>query len=364
MRCNLVLALVAIFLCSAVVAKGKQASNPASPSETSNNSAATDPARVCAKPGDAPQAAATLVNLNQSSSPARADSASSPDVAGAAPVEVHLDQDLKTLEQHQSELAQCVVTLDSQALEENPQGACLGELLLNFEVRHHDDFERDVPIGRLAGNTAFFYESGMTIDADGAPNAYHPDNLGLDDLSNAGAPGRWEGLAKDPDGEPYIQGPDDPYPGYYVSATALADRSKPANDPARYVDASKIPFVVLPGGMARGLGARPGDFAAVFNQRNGKSSFAIFGDVGPYDHIGEGSVALAENLGIRSDARNGGARRGILYLVFPGSGNGRPRSIEEINDQGQKLLQGWEESIATAACMDPHLTPATSAGGN
>jgi hypothetical protein len=214
----------------------------------------------------------------------------------------------------------------------------------------------------MSGNSAFFYESGMTIDADGAPNAYHPDNTGLDDLANAGTPGRWEGLAKDAEGEPFIQGPGDPYPGYYVSATALADRSKPVNDPTRYVDASRIPFVVLPGGMARQLGARPGDFAAVFNQRNGRSSYAIFGDVGPYDRIGEGSVALAENLGIRSDARNGGARRGILYLVFPGSGNGRPRTIEEINTEGQKLLQAWEDSISPVDCSAQ--LPARTREGN
>jgi hypothetical protein len=229
-------------------------------------------------------------------------------------------------------------------------------------MRHDGEPERDIPIGRLPGSPAFFYESGMTIDADGAPNAYHPDNSGLDDLANAGTPGRWEGLAKDADGEPFIQGPDDPFPGYYVSATALADRSKPVNDPTRYVDASKIPFVVLPGGMARQLGARPGDFAAVFNQRNAKSSFAIFGDVGPYDRIGEGSMALAENLGIRSDARNGGARRGILYLVFPGSGNGRPRTIEEINAEGQKLLQAWENSISPVACTVQQ--PARALEGN
>jgi hypothetical protein len=34
---------------------------------------------------------------------------------------------------------------------------------------------------------AFFYESGLAIDADGAPRAYHPnDRLGLDSLANAG----------------------------------------------------------------------------------------------------------------------------------------------------------------------------------
>jgi hypothetical protein len=102
--------------------------------------------------------------------------------------------------------------------------------------------------------------------------------------------------------------------------------------------------------MARQLGARVGDFAVVFNERNGKISYAIFGDVGPHDRIGEGSVALAENLGIRSDARNGGARRGVVYLVFPGSGNGRPRAIEEINAEGQRLVQEWEASIWTNPC--------------
>jgi hypothetical protein len=39
-----------------------------------------------------------------------------------------------------------------------------------------------------SGQTAFFYQSKMSIDADGAPNAYHPDNIGLDDLKNAGYP--------------------------------------------------------------------------------------------------------------------------------------------------------------------------------
>lgn len=270
----------------------------------------------------------------------------------ATPATVNFDRDLKLLRQRQTELAQCIATSDPMAGQPDWPPLCAAELLMNFEMRHDGEIERDVPIGRLPGTSAFFYESGMTIDADGAPNAYHPDNLGLDDLANAGAPGNWPGLAKDADGEPYVQGPDDPFPGYYVSETALADRSKPLNDPTRYVDASKIPFVVLPGGTARGLGARPGDFAVVFNPRNGKSSYAIFGDVGPFDRIGEGSMALAENLGIRSDARNGGARRGILYLVFPGSGNGRPRTNEEISAEGQRLLLDWENAAWPVVCAE------------
>ena len=268
------------------------------------------------------------------------------------PSAIDLAGDLKFLGERQSALADCILAIDMRVPAQDSSGACSGELLLNFAMRHDGEPERDIPIGRLAGTSAFFYESGMTIDADGAPNAYHPENTGLDDLANAGAPGRWEGLAKDGDGEPFIQGANDPFPGYYVSSTALADHSKAVNDPARYVDASKIPFIVLPGGMARQIGARTGDFAVVFNQRNGKSSFAIFGDVGPVDRIGEGSVALAENLGIHSDARNGGAHRGVIYLVFPGSGDGRPRTIEEINGEGGKLLQAWESAHSQNACSD------------
>jgi hypothetical protein len=75
---------------------------------------------------------------------------------------------------------------------------------------------------------------------------------------------------------------------------------------------------VLPNDLAERAGARLGDFAVVMNLRNGKSSYAIYADIGT---MGEGSIALADNLGIWSDARRGGQSDGILYLVFPGSGN-------------------------------------------
>jgi len=350
MRCNLILFAAALFVCSSVAARGKSAS-VAQGSPQAGNSTSENSSSDCSVPLDPPGTENQSTGGDQRASQSPSHQVSDSEAKNTDPVVVHLEQDLKTLGHRLTGLAQCIVAAaDRQEPSQDSQGACLGELLVKFEMRHNGDLERDIPIGRLQGTSAFFYESGMTIDADGAPNAYHPDNTGLDDLRNAGAPGSWEGLAKDAEGEPYIQGPNDPFPGYYVSETALADRSKPVNDPTRYVDASKIPFVVLPGGMARQLGARPGDFAAVFNQRNGMTSYAIFGDVGPYDRIGEGSVALAENLGIRSDARNGGARGGIVFLVFPGSGNGRPRTIEEINSEGQKLLQGWESSMLLNAC--------------
>ena len=148
-------------------------------------------------------------------------------------------------------------------------------LLVNFQdSRRSDGPIREVPIWNLPDTSAFFFSAGMTIDADGSPNAYSPDNTGLDDLVNAGAPGHWDGVIQDEKGDPIIQGPEDPFPGFFVSCTSLVDRSKKRSDPTRYVDASKIPYVVLPGGLARDTGARLGDFAVVVNVREHKIAYA------------------------------------------------------------------------------------------
>jgi hypothetical protein len=340
--------ITGLILCSGMFARAQQTSSvPAQP----GNQSAPNPAQDCSVYFDAARGAMQNVERDRRALAAHTDSSGAPQSNGAALLPFDLRQDLTILQQKEAALSICALERDGSSAAQTSSSGCTNEQLLSFQMNHEGEEEREIPIWHVPGDTAFYYEAGMTIDADGAPNAYHPENIGLDDLSNAGSPGNWYGLAKDADGEPFIQGPDDPFPGYYVSATALADRTKAVNDPSRYVDASKIPFIVLPGAMARQIGARPGDFAVAFNQRNGKSSYAIFGDVGPSDRIGEGSMALAENLGIRSDARNGGARRGILFLVFPGSGNGRPRPIEEINAESEKLLQAWGGTSQLSACM-------------
>ena len=336
-----------MLLCSSIFARPQQPSSIPAQAQTQGS---PNPSDDCSSYFDAAREAMRTVERDRRALAAQSDSGGAQQMNGAAPFPVDLQQDMAILEQRETALNKCTLGRNGLSATLGTPGGCSNEQLLSFQMNHEGEEEREIPIWHVPGDTAFFYESGMTIDADGAPNAYHPDNIGLDDLSNAGSPGNWQGLAKNENGEPFVQGPDDPFPGYYVSATALADRTKPVNDPTRYVDASKIPFIVLPGAMARQIGARPGDFAVAFNRRNGQSSYAIFGDVGPSDRIGEGSVALAENLGIRSDARNGGARRGILFLVFPGSGNGRPRTIEEINSESEKLLQAWGGTSQLAAC--------------
>jgi hypothetical protein len=218
-------------------------------------------------------------------------------------------------------------------------------------------------LGKVAGLQVWQFRSsgavgflaGMAIDADGAPNAYHPDSRkGLDHLSNAGRPGHWWGLVTDttqPNGKPIVQGKHDPFPGFYVSKTSLEDRRKPTSDPSRYVDSSSIPYIVLPAKRVRSWKIALGDFAVVKNMANGKTSFAIFADLGPANKLGEGSIALAKALGIPSNPRTGGTSAKIAYIVFPHSGIRAHVSIDEINRRGKKLFTNWGSHSRLRRCF-------------
>ena len=143
----------------------------------------------------------------------------------------------------------------------------------------------------------------MDVDVDGAPRAYGPPGSNaLDYLHNAhkhGQPGApvVGYLTEDaPPHRPVVQGPQDPAPGYYVSQTAYEDESvENERDPRRYVDATKINYVVL-GKKARRMGARLGDFVVVYSRRTHRSVFGIVGDDG--NPTGdEGSLHLLQALG-------------------------------------------------------------------
>lgn len=228
----------------------------------------------------------------------------------------------------------------------------------NILAWHRDQkYPHEVPIWRFTDDDAFFFVSGMTIDADGAPNAYHPDDTGLDELANAGSPAHWDGIITDRDGNPLIQNESDPFPGHYISCTSLVDESKQFTDPTRYVDATTIPYIAFPKEIADRGGMRLGDFAFVTNLRNGRSSFAIYADIGT---LGEGSVELADALGIPSDARDGGQSDGILYVLFPGSGNLRPRTMGEIESEGETLLSHWDGIKKLSSCSETAVGSAAS----
>jgi hypothetical protein len=74
-----------------------------------------------------------------------------------------------------------------------------------------------------------------------------------------------------------------------------------------------------------------------------KMVFAIFGDTGPPDIIGEGSYRLAEVLGIPPSAVNGGVLgRTVTFIAF--TGNSKPANIEnqaQVDALGQTLLTAF-----------------------
>jgi hypothetical protein len=141
------------------------------------------------------------------------------------------------------------------------------------------------------------------VDVDGAPNAYgppgsHPLDTAHDAHYRGNPRAEVVGYLTDDDHPnlPILQGPHDPCPGYYISQTAFTDpaRTDP-RDPLRYVDATRINYVVL-GNAARRRGARVGDFVAVYSRHTHRAVFAIVGDDGNPSGD-EGSLHLLQALG-------------------------------------------------------------------
>ncbi len=202
---------------------------------------------------------------------------------------------------------------------------------------------------------AFYFLSGMSIDADGSPRAYHPEDTGLDALQHAGKAGHWWGIATYTDslGQeiPYVQDSLDPYPGYYVSTTSLTDARYREWDPRKYVNSEKIPYIVLPARLAQATGTRLGDLAYVYNRANGKSTAAIYADTGPAGKLGEGSIYLAKQLGIDANPRRGGTEENVVYVVFPGSGNRQPRLYDEMKKEVEQFLRKEEIKEFFKTCL-------------
>lgn len=211
---------------------------------------------------------------------------------------------------------------------------------------------------KLPGKKGFWFTSGMTIDADGSPRAFHPvSDLGLDDLANAGKKGNWWGIMTSNGetwGKPIVQGSTDPAPGFYISQTGLEDTTKAERDPRRYVDAEKVPYVVLSGTSKQNFGAVFGDYMVVYNKENAKYTFGMYGDNWPTLKIGEGSIALAKELDINPDPRNGGVEDPtVVYLVFPRS-RSKPWTAEETVAQmrasAEAEFQIWGGLSQLTAC--------------
>jgi hypothetical protein len=168
------------------------------------------------------------------------------------------------------------------------------------------------------------YKAKMAIDADGHPCAYGPNDSGLDYTANAGYPGNWWGVVTDVNGNPIIQGPSDPCPGMYVSTTSLYNSTYAITNPNRYVHSGNVPYYVVPNSLKTMSGLYMGDVGYIYNTQNGLGSFAILADIGPSGKLGEGSMQLAQRLGINPNPKTGGTSSPIIYyILFPNSGFGQ-----------------------------------------
>ncbi len=196
-------------------------------------------------------------------------------------------------------------------------------------------------VRKTDGSAYAFKLTSIAIDADGAPNAYHPDDVangckksavykGLDCPQNAGYPNdtkSWPGVIVADPNDPskgYVQPATSACPGFFVAETSLSDHTKSRTDTARYVDARNVPYFVFPGKFLAVVGTgRMGDFGMAKNLATGAVSPFIVADVGQASAVlGEMSIALVAALGgANPNARTGtGAPKGdIAIIIFPNS---------------------------------------------
>ncbi|SPF02746.1 glycoside hydrolase family 75 protein [Streptomyces sp. MA5143a] len=152
----------------------------------------------------------------------------------------------------------------------------------------------DIPVCGIDG--AVFWKADMDIDCDGRPSARC--NRATD---------------------PWFQ----PTTSYHQSD-------------GRYLNAAALPFIVLPAPSSlwdyRKHDIKGGSVAAVVH--GDRVQYAVVGDNGPRNIIGEASYATAEGLGIRPDPTTGGVPSGVTYIVFEGT------KVSPIEDHKAAVEQG------------------------
>jgi hypothetical protein len=102
------------------------------------------------------------------------------------------------------------------------------------------------------------------------------------------------------------------------------------------LNAATLPYVVVPSPSGtwdyRNFGVQGGGIVAVIY--NNQIEYAVVGDTGPTDIIGEASYATAQHLGINPDPSNGGTDSGVTYIVFKNS------QISPIEDHAKAVSTG------------------------
>ncbi|WP_328557185.1 glycoside hydrolase family 75 protein [Streptomyces sp. NBC_00358] len=163
-------------------------------------------------------------------------------------------------------------------------GGCVA--VSNGRYRSDDGTRAEIPV--CGAQDAVFWKADMDIDCDGRPG-------------------------------PLCNSRTDPL---FSESTAFQQSD------GRYLSAETLPYIVVPAPSDvwnyRDHGIGPGSVAAVIYRD--RVQYAVVGDTGPQDIIGEASYAVAAALGIRPDPRGGGTPSGVTYIVFK---NSRMSPIED-----------------------------------
>jgi hypothetical protein len=149
--------------------------------------------------------------------------------------------------------------------------------------------------------------------------------------------------------------------GFYVSQVARAmDSTKPVCDPDHWVDALRIPAIVLPiDNRMTATGVKLHDLA-IIRLPNGTRVGAIVGDTNP-NKIGEATVIANMRLrGMTAPPANYRATvalgiRSAEYIVFPGTGNLIPNLTNSSDDDIQAKAQQLFDQFGLA--NRPRLCP-------
>ena len=104
------------------------------------------------------------------------------------------------------------------------------------------------------------------------------------------------------------------------------------------LNSAALPYIVVPSTSSiwnyTSSGVHGASVAAVIYQ--GKVVYAVVGDTGPTQIIGEGSYALAVALGIDPDPSSGGTDSGVTFIVFSGNGS----IVKPIENHGNATTLG------------------------
>lgn len=234
----------------------------------------------------------------------------------------------------------------------------------------------------------------LKVDADGAPNSYRVDGKGLsytcdgvaaiengrrltlDDKdwqpkcraawAAAQATGNYSnvaifGFAKDAKtNQPIVQKAGDPLPGEaFITTTAIEISEAPEGTQRRYIDATVIPYIVLPQAFRQANNIKDGAVAAVYRPKTGQLAYAVFGDTG--GSLNEASVKLHEELGGSPYAKSSGTVRAknnitdnVLVVLFPDVASKPVLDSQKWRDdwiaKGRQSFEQWGGLDRVKAC--------------